>query len=828
MFRNYLGPAFARIAKAPFTSIANILTLALGLACFIAAFGIATYWQSADSYHAKSKQTYVVGQSNTFANQPAMPLNAMSTWLLAKYLRQDFPELQYAVRARGNTEMAVAAGANKLMLNQAIVDPEFLTIFDLDFVSGDPRKALSQPNSVVLTEETAARLFGNMPALGRPLIVDGKDQVSVTGVIRSVRQPSFMGSDADAVLRFDYLRDWASSPQGAAVDKLDSSASMLSLLPFTFVVLPENMSADALNAKLPSFIERRISAADRSRAKTIMQAFPLAELKTFNLDRTLFASSGVSTSAVGALLALAALTLAIACVNYANLATAQATGRAKEVGMRRVLGAGTLRVMGQAWLEAIVLTTLAAGVALAVLVLAAPVIKASMGIDLLYFLSGGIAGLGVIAALVVFVAFVAGAYPALALSHVRPAAALQSGKSRSGSKVMTRILVAIQFASAGFLLILVTVTQLQRKHLEETVLAPRGSPVIVLNDLMRAGIDYATLEQRLSSQPGIEVVSVADIPPWSTLYNGTGFSRSPDASAAPMGAMVKSIGHDYHKAFNLPLLAGRTFERDRDTRPVSLFARNGPPIFDVIIDRQMSGSLGFDTPEAAVGETVYMPTSITGGAARPIRVIGVTETETTMIETQGGRGIVYTYGPRALWGEQRPIIRVAPGKTAAALDSINRVFGELAPNIPPQIRFYDEQFEQGYRQYGRVSELFILLASTAFIIASIGLLGIAVHVASKRRHEIALRKTLGSSAARVVRLLLTDFSQPVLIGNLIAWPLAWIAAETYLKAFSNRIELSPVPFIISLAITLAIAWGATIGVVLRAATQRPADVLRRA
>jgi putative ABC transport system permease protein len=661
------------------------------------------------------------------------------------------------------------------------------------------------------------------------MLIDGKDDVTVTGVIRSIRQPSFMGSDEDAALRFDYLRHWASSPQGAGLDGLEARfGSMLGVQPLTFVVLPDTLSVEAFNAKLPPFVERRFPAKDRKVAKVALKAFPLGDLKTFNLDRSLFASSGVSTSAVGALLALAALTLVIACVNYANLATAQASGRAKEVGMRRVLGAGMLRVMGQAWTEAVVLAAVAAVLALGVLVLVAPLIKASMGIDLLYFLSGGFAGLGVIAGLVVLVAFFAGAYPALVLSRVRPAAALRSGKSRSGSRLVTRVLVAIQFASAGFLLILVTVTQLQRNHLEQSVLAPRGSPVIVLNDLVRAGIDYDTLEQRLSSQPGIEVVSVADIPPWSTSSTGSGFTRSADASAAPVMGLVKSIGDGYHKAFNLPLLAGRTFDRAQDM-PAPLLAFKNPPFLGAVIDRQMSDALGFATPEAAVGQTIYIPASMTGvAAAKPIHVIGVTETETSIIETTRGGGTIYGYAPKALWGEQRPVVRVAPGKVAAAVDSINRVFGELAPNIPAQIRFYDQQFEQSYKQYGRVSQLFVLLASTAFIIASIGLLGIAVHVAAKRRHENAVRKTLGSSAARVVRLLLTDFSQPVLIGNLIAWPLAWLAAETYLSAFSNRIELSPVPFIISLAITLAIAWGATIGVVLRAATQRPADVLRRA
>ena len=393
---------------------------------------------------------------------------------------------------------------------------------------------------------------------------------------------------------------------------------------------------------------------------------------------------------------------------------------------------------------------------------------------------------------------------------------------------MTRDLVAIQFASASFLLILVTVTQLQRTHLEQAILAPRGSPVAVLNDLIRANVNYDTLASRLTGQPGIEVVSVADIPPWSVMFNGLGISRTADPSAAMSMVLVKSVGYDYFTAFNLKVLAGRQFDRQRDTVPTSLYLRDSPAQVDVVIDSRMSEALGFATPQAAVGQTIYVPTAMTRGAAKPARIIGVTEAETSILESGSGKGIAYTYFPRPMWGEQRPIVRIAPGQVRQAIDSIDRVFGDLAPYIPAQIQFFDQQFEMSYRQYGRVAQLFILLASTAFIIASIGLLGIAVHVATRRRHEIAVRKTLGSSATRVVRLLLTDFSQPVLIGNLIAWPVAWLAAEAYLSAFANRIELSPAPFVISLAITLAIAWVAIIGIVLRTANLRPAEVLRSA
>lgn len=823
MIRNFLIPAFFRIAKTPFTSAANILTLALGLACFIAAFGIANYWRSADGYHDKGPRTFFISQSNTAKGQPAMPQSLMSTTHAAGALLQDFPEIEHVARIVSTPEVAAAAGSNKQLLNQGTVDPEFLTIFDLDFVSGDQRTALSSPDSLVLTQDAAQRLFGNAPALGQRVLVNGVKELTVTGIARPVRQPSFMGAGADAVARFDMLRNWQSNAQ--TVD-LDVRSSWIGIQPITFLVLKQGVTADTINARLPSVLERRIPAELRERATTVIRALPIAELTTFDLDRTLFSNNGANTSTIAVLLSLAALTLIIACVNYANLATAQAAGRTKEIGMRRVLGAGTLRVMTQAWFEAMILTTIAALLALVALVLAAPVIKASTSIDILYFLAGGIQGLGLIAALIALVAFFAGAYPALILSRVRPAAALRSGRSRSGSRIVARILVAIQFASAGFLLILVTVTQLQRSHLESAVLGPRQDPIVVLNDLIRTRIDYDTLASRLEGQPGIKMVTVTDIPPFGSNYNGLPVTRDDDPNAKRFMVGVRGVGYDYHAAFNLELLAGRVFNRSQDITPTSMYIPTTPEP-QAVIDRKLSDSFGFATPQAAIGESIFVP-GLDSGPMRRARIIGVTETEISALEANTAAGTIYTYFPRPVWGEQRPIVRIAQNNVTAALATINRVFDDLAPNIPAQIRFYDDQFEQRYLQYGRVSQIFILLASTAFIIASIGLLGIAVHVASNRRHEIAVRKTLGSPASRVVRLLLTDFSQPVLIGNVIAWPLAWLAAQAYLSAFADRIELSPAPFIISLAVTLAIAWAAIIGVVVRAASLRPAEVLRQA
>jgi putative ABC transport system permease protein len=825
MIRHFLASAFANIFRSPLTAAASILTLALGLACFIAAYGIASYWRAADGYQPNAERTVLIGHTWTYRDGDGPQQSTMTSHNVASFLSTDFPEIRKIARAITDRDIPAAAGANRSILNTATVDPQFLEIFDLPFTAGDPRTALARPNSVVLTSSAAERLFGQQSALGKSVLLNGQETLTVTGVIGAVRQPSFMGEGPDSTMRFDLLRDWGSSPRGSILDRLPPSIGGATA--YTFVELPAGLTIEALNARMPAFADRHMTPEIKQRGDVSFAAFPLNELATRELDIALFAQSGAGVSTISVLLGLGILTLVVACMNYAGLATALATSRAKEIGMRRVLGAGALAVMTQAWLEALALTLAAVIVAFGVLALAAPAVAASTGVDILYFLRGGLAPIGIVAAVILAVSFVAGAYPGLVLSRVRPSTALRSSKSRSGSSLIARTLVCVQFASASFLLILVTVMQLQRDHLGSTALAPREDPIVLLNDLRPIGVNYETLAVRLSGKPGVSAVSIVDMPPWGN-GNSLEFTSTADAAAARTPAYVKSIGYDYFPALNLKVLAGRAFDAEHDRAPVSLFAwRPTQSVYPVVIDRTLADRMGFATPEAAIGKTIWLPAN-PQRAAHPLEIIGVTEPEVTHVETSRSAGHVYAYSTGALWGQQRPIVRIARGELMTGLASIREVWDEMTNGIQADIRFFDDLFEQSYRQYARIGQLFILLASTAFVIASIGLLGIAVHAASRRRHEIAVRKTLGSSVAGVVKLLLTDFSVPVLIGNLAAWPLGYFAAQTYLAAFADRIDLSPAPFLLSMAITLAIAWAAIIGVVLKAASVRPAEVLRHA
>jgi putative ABC transport system permease protein len=825
MFRHSLAMAFANLARAPFTAGASIVTLALGLACFIAAWGIATYWRSADGHHRNADRIAVIGESVTAAGQErADVLNAISSPAIARDLKQDFPQVERTARTLASREVGISSGDRKALIDMAYVEPDFLEIFDLDFLAGDARRALAEPGGVVLTQAAAQRLFGDAPALGRSVSVGGAWEATVTGVIAPVRQPSFMGTNPDAALRFDMLASWASNPRLAQIERQRWGA----LWGYTFVSLSPAMPIEALNARLPDFVARRAPPEQQAAARIELRALPMSQLTTHALDNLLFAQSGAPVTTISALLGLGLLTLLVACVNYANLATAQAATRAKEIATRRLLGAKRIDIMTGAWLDAGLLTAAATALALAILALTAPVLQASTGIDVLYFLKDGWGALAGLGALVSVAAFAAGAYPGLVLSRALPAEAVRSGRSRSGPKLLSAMLVGVQFASASFLLILVIVTQLQREHLESTALAPREDPILVLNDISRLGMDYDTLATSLAAIPGVQSVSVVDKP----LLGGAGvnlvqFARSADAAPSAPGGYFKAVGYDYFATVNLGVLAGRVFDRQRDPAPVDLMAAGQTA--NIVIDRAYAARLGFPTPEAAVGQVIYVPASFAQApAARPARIIGVTETEPTLLTRGDEEGTIYTYTPRAPWGGQVPIVRISRENVPATIAAITRAWDRIAPTAPINIRFFDDLFRQSFRAHERIGQLFLLLAGAAFIIASVGQLGMAVHAAGRRRHEIGVRKTLGATLLGVMRLLLVDFSRPALAANLAAWPLAWVVGQAYLSGFADRMALTPAPFLMSMVITLGIAAAAVIGVVLKTATVRPAEVLRHA
>jgi putative ABC transport system permease protein len=336
-------------------------------------------------------------------------------------------------------------------------------------------------------------------------------------------------------------------------------------------------------------------------------------------------------------------------------------------------------------------------------------------------------------------------------------------------------------------------------------------------------VDFSTLEAQLSQRPEIRAITLVNAYPWGRNANSPiAFARTPDVAASTVIGARKAVGHDYFLTLDLDLLAGRAFDRAQDGGGPAVGADGN---ILLVVDEAYSRALGFATPQAAVDQTIYLPGSGARDASTPLppaRIIGVTETEMTQLEAGNSEGSVYLLNTAPAAGRLVPLVRVAPSDVDATVAAITEVWDMLAPDFPVNIRFLDQLFEQRFRPFAQASLALVLLGSSSLMVSITGLVGMAMHVAGRRRHEISIRKILGSSTARVLGLILWGFSKPVLIGNLIAWPFAYVAAQAYLRAFSEQIALTPTPFVFSLVATLLVA-GLTVGIqAIRAAQVKPA------
>lgn len=830
MFTHYLATALRHFHRHKGTTAINVASLALGIASFILAWSIVAYFGQMDRYHTRADRTFMVApQSGGASTQVRSP------WSLAEYLKSDYPELESVVRL-ANDEAQIAVDGVTYSAAVAYAEPRFLSIFDLPFLAGNSATALDEPNSAVVSAALAQKLFGTQAVIGRSMRLNNRETVSITGVIDTIPQPSHLSTDADTsglgigVEALVSMNVHVALINAVGPDQANQAFNRWSANWYvTYVVVPPTgpVTAQHLNDRFDDFAKRHVPEEDGEREYRLR---PIAEFTSIGLNGPA-ASTGVSLTTVLQLLGF--IVLLVACANYANLSTAQAATLAKEVALRKVVGASSQQVMGQYLFEASLLTVVALLLAFLVIGLFA----LSAGTAALTGLAALFFGMPefwlVIVATIGAVTLVAGGYPALVLARVRPIFALRSGRHKGGSRLASALLVGMQFGFTSFMLITVFVMSAQNRELKRSVSNPDQDPIIVIaNNTTRAGVDRQLLKAELLRQSGVVAVSGIERMPWGLGGMGKELTTSAESSIAQVRPYQNIVDLDFFKTLGIQLLAGRTFEAGRadDHTDFSVWQRTLPATannsfdFNAVIDRSLMNSLGFATPEEAVGKTVYHPVSRTGATPpQRLHIIGVVEDATLRPMTLGVNTNFYLLSPAVA---ANVVVRISKSSVPAALAGIEQVWKSLAPNTPLKRRFSDEQFEQAYQILNIVSGTVGALAAFAGIIALMGLVGMAMHIIGRRTHEIGVRKTLGASTNQILVLLLTAFSKPIVIANLAVWPLVYIVMQGYLSLFAHSAGLTLIPFLLSLLITLLVAWLAVVVQARRAARMNPALVLR--
>ena len=778
----------------------NIGGLAVGIAVFLVLGLYVRFETSFEKWLPHYDEIYLV-QSEWHFGGPVDGLFPNTMGGLLDQLREDFPNV-VGTRVQPEPINVIRNGVG-IQERGARVDTSFFDVLALPMVQGEGGPALKDPASILIDQDIAAKYFGSANPVGQTMTVAVNGITAtrrVTGVFETL--PHATGFDFKMLVPLPVKADdsnwyhWGSS-------------SLYTYLRFS---TPEE--ARAFEARMPAFADRRgkadLGPDAHKHAGIHLLPIAAAHLTPAGQEAASLHQSVIAMGIVGG------VTLLIAIVNYVNLATARAGLRAREVAMRKVLGASRVTLMRQFIGEAVLLVALAALTGLALAELGLPMVNAAAGLQLTIPYATIVAALAVLA---LAVGAGAGFYPAVLLSRFPAASVLASARAPGGGRAGARVreaLVVFQFALAIAFVVGTIVLGAQTAHIRKADLGFKRDGLIVVDSLVET--DPSQRQALLNSWralPMVRSVSLGDDNAGgsgSITYNNVPIPGQPGDGPSLQQIMV---GPDFFRTYGARLIAGRVFDDAYGADDISK-RKDRVPV-SIVINRAAVRTLGFASPQAALGKTV-------GKGDRTFTIIGVIDNMRFASPRMVLSPTYYTYKAR-LTDYATGTVRYT-GDLRVAMKAVKATWLQVAPQIPFDAASADERLNELYKADDNAAHLFTIGAVLAVLIGCVGLWGLASFNTARRIKEIGIRKTLGASSLDIVKLLVRQFLRPVLIANLFAWPLAWLALRRWLAGFDDAIALSPLYFLAATVLALLIAVLTVIAQSLRAARTAPAWALR--
>ena len=826
MLQSYAVSAWRNLEKHKLYAGLNVLGLAIGLAAAILILAFVRHEYGFDRWLPESDRIVRVHTTFLIPDRPAQTVSA-SAMPAGPMLQANIPDRQIEAFTRVRFQAsAIATGRLQAFEDVAIADLNFFDVIRLPFLHGDVT-ALGEPDGAVITHDVAQRYFGTGDAVGQTFTMDGVAKLRVTGVLAPHHGPT-------------HFREGIFIPRNSPADRNKLSSDdedwWFATNAWTYLRLAPGADLAAIQAQIPGLLDRFFTSV-----KALSGSLDASEIVRLSLmklhDLHLHGpdgpgDSGGSYAVVIAFTAIAGLVLLIAAINFTNLTTARAATRAREVGVRKALGATRGDLILQFMGEAMVLTAIAFVLALAIAEQLMPAFGLLVGRELAldYFTDPGAA---LMAAIIAFATgALSGLYPALALSRFEPADTLKNAQpSQSGSGRVRTALVVLQFAISIALGIAAMVIQSQTRYAMAMDLGFRADNLLVVTGVGRDQITpiYDALRARMLDHPAIlSGATVNSVPGWSGEEN-LALRQAGADKAPPVIARTLVAEPPFFSTFGMRLLAGRTFTDDpadsyrMNKTDDGSFAIATPvgPAFRAVINALAARKLGYENPADAVGRTVQF--AINRETWSEVEIIGVVND----IQHASARSPltpgVYLSSPD--W-RNHLLLRLDPQRKEEAEAHVAAVWAEMVPELPLRARYTDDALARLYDSETRQATLLAAFTVLAVAIAALGLFGLASFAAERRTKEIGIRKAMGADRLAIVRLLAWRFVQPALAANLIAWPAAWFAMQAWLSQFAHRITLDPQPFLIAAVAAFLIALATVIGHALQAASARPAYALR--
>ncbi|WP_229311630.1 ABC transporter permease [Larkinella rosea] len=767
MIRNYLKIAFRNLKRQKVSTSINVVGLAIGLATCIL---IMLYVQdefSYDRYNEQADRIFRVGLNLQLNGKDvggySLGQNA------ARDLKQEFPEVLKATRIRGGSEFVSYGTTSFRQDNLLLADSTFFDVFTIPFLKGNPRRALAEPNTVVLTEETARKYFGNQDPIGKALAFGSdKTPYRVTGVVRNVPTNSHFQFDMLATLvGRDQIIDWP--------------GWLYNINYQTYLLLPEHYDYKKLEAKIPQLAEKQIGSELLKWLKLTPKQFRergddfgvfLQPLTDIHLYSRTDSNPGGTITYVYVLTAIAAFMLLIACVNFMNLSTATAVRRSREVGVRKVLGSVKGQLQQQFLIESVLLAVVALLVGLLVVSLALPFFNQLTGKTLkINLLTEPSIAAGLVAG-TVLVGLLAGSYPAFYLASFKPVLVLKGRMTAGrGSFNLRSGLVVFQFFVTISMIIATVTADRQLRYMQAQKVGFNHEQVLVIHDTNMLRNNEAVFRDQIIRSPQVVRGSISgQVPVGRTNLDNTTVraKENPD-----QGVMTRFyfVDPEYIPTLGMHMVQGRNFSKRFPTDASG-----------VILNETAVQALGWQ--KNPIGRELIGYTD-DNGVQMIYRVVGV-------VSDFHFESLRQKIGPLALFlgrNSGNILVKTRTDKLPEFLASLKQQWESYSPGAPFSYSFLDDRFAQVYVSEQKIEQVLTLFSSLTIFIACLGLFGLATHTAEQRTKEIGVRKVLGASVGSVVALLSRDFLKLVLIALVLASPVAWWGMNQWLEEFAYKVTI---------------------------------------
>jgi putative ABC transport system permease protein len=833
MLRNYLTVGLRALAKNKTYAFINIFGLALGLAAAVLILLYVRYELSydaglKDADRAFQMQTYYRGDAR---GNEAMPMQ-MTEFVAGRTLAKDFPQVEKLVYVRSSEPVVLQDGVAKQTDEVRIVDGNIFDVLQFPFLRGNPAHVLDDSNSLAISESEALRRFGTIDVVGKTLTLvlnSGNTDYRITGVFKDIPKNSQFA--ANIVARVE--------PNTEFHDQPTFMTSWGSQGGWYYVRLREGAKAADINAQLPAWKKRNIPD-EITNGERINQGdtkdYALVNVRDIHLGKGqrfgIRPTNDKRTVLTFGLVAL--MVLGMACVNFTNLATARASQRAREVALRKVLGATRGQLIGQFIGESMLVAGIAMLIALAIVEVLLPSFNSFLNADIHLRYFGYDSVLPQLVALVLLVGAAGGVYPAFYLSRFEPASVLRANKSAAdaqGSGKLRNVLVIGQFAVSIALIICTAIIYAQTVYARTADQGYKREGLFQIRNIDSQGVDAKVLQlvDQIRRLPGVQAAAATGIALQPNNNSMTSVFLPGSTSSINLGNYTVQAG--FFRTMGMKLLAGRDFDeyrpRDDATTPFPVnmaaeraFAARGA---NVIISESAVHRLGFGSPRAAIGKTLGASITLDELGLVPATIVGVVADARFRSMHDPLQPIMYLMAKNGFTHVDVRYAGIAPN---VLRDQIRRVWDRLLPQVPFQADFADDILRNEYKVDTARGQLFAGFALLSIVVGCLGLFGLAAFTAERRTKEIGIRKVLGARTRDIVQLLVWQFSRPVLIANIIAWPVAWWVMRDWLNKFDARIALSPAPFLIAGGLALGIAVATIASHAFRVARANPILALR--